>query len=138
MITGKLFGGAYPVLEKALDLRTMKHDLIVSNIANKDTPDYKAFDLMVEDELNRSVGNGESVKLKTTDDGHFSGSAAPETTDRSVRDKGSTFSLRADGNSVDLDREMAKLSKNNLLYNAMSQIISRKFQGLKDVIKGGG
>jgi len=45
--------------------------------------------------------------------------------------------LRKDGNTVDLDREMAKLSENNLMYNALAQIISRKFAGLKDAIKGG-
>ncbi|MCF8084794.1 MAG: flagellar basal body rod protein FlgB [Deltaproteobacteria bacterium] len=137
MASGKLFSGAYPVLEKALDLRSMKHNLIVSNIANKDTPGYKAFDLMVEDELNKFMDKGQPVKLQKTDEGHLSGNAAHRETGRSVRDKGSKFSLRTDGNSVDIDQEMAKLSKNNLLYNAMSQIISRKFQGLKDVIKGG-
>jgi flagellar basal-body rod protein FlgB len=47
------------------------------------------------------------------------------------------MTLRKDGNTVDLDREMAKLSENNLMYNALAQIVSRKFQGLKDAIKGG-
>ncbi|MFP4087303.1 MAG: flagellar basal body rod protein FlgB [Desulfobacteraceae bacterium] len=137
MAAGKLFSGAYPVLEKALDLRSMKHNLVVSNIANKDTPGYKAFDLMVEDEMGKFMDKGQPVKLQKTDEGHLSGNTAHRETGRSVRNKGSKFSLRMDGNSVDIDQEMAKLSKNNLLYSAMSRIISRKFQGLKDVIKGG-
>ena len=39
-----IFTGIIPVLEKVLDLRSMKHNSIVSNIANMDTPNYKTFD----------------------------------------------------------------------------------------------
>lgn len=137
MSADKLFGGAFPVLEKALDLRSMKHNLIVSNIANKDTPKYKAFDLMVEDEMGKFMENGSPTRLVRTDDGHLSGREGDASSPRLIKEQGSQFSLRADGNSVDIDREMAKLSKNTLLYKAISQLISTKFQGIKDVISGG-
>ena len=45
--------------------------------------------------------------------------------------------FRADGNTVDLDRTMGSLAENTLLYKTAAQIISQKFSGLKNVIKGG-
>jgi flagellar basal-body rod protein FlgB len=47
------------------------------------------------------------------------------------------FGLRGDGNTVDIDRSMADLAENNLLYNAAAQIIQQKFQALKSAILGG-
>jgi len=132
-----LFRGAFPVLEKALDLRSVKHDVVVSNIANMDTPNYKAFDLVVEEELEKTIGSGKEVALEKTHPGHLpgrgTGGDAPKI--KTITDP--RFSFRRDGNTVDLDREMAKLSENNLLYNALAQVVSRKFQGLKNAIKGG-
>ena len=132
-----LFKGVIPILEKALDLRSMKHNLIVSNIANKDTPNYKPFDLMVEEELQNSMGRRGGLQLKATHDGHLSGRKVHRANGKSTGDTTFRFSLRRDGNSVDIDKEMANLSENNLLYDVLAQIVSRKFHGLKDVIKGG-
>ena len=47
------------------------------------------------------------------------------------------FSVRGDGNTVDLDRTMGKLAENTLLYKTAAQLISRKFSGLKSAIRGG-
>ncbi|MCD6304657.1 MAG: flagellar basal body rod protein FlgB [Deltaproteobacteria bacterium] len=132
-----LFKGAFPALEKALDLRAMKHELIVSNIANKDTPNFKAFDLIVEEEMARSEAGSDPGRLRRTHEGHLPGKGSVGISTR-IRDaRGEERALRGDGNSVDIDREMAKLSENNLLYDALAQIISRKFDGLENVIKGG-
>jgi len=138
MESGALFKGAFPILEKALDLRSMRHHLIVSNIANKDTPNYKAFDLMVEEEMARSTNTGDdATQLKRTDDAHLSKRRSSGMSGAMGRATGQEFPLRGDGNSVDIDREMANLSENNLLYDALAQVISRKFSGLEDAIKGG-
>lgn len=138
MESGRLFSGAFPVLEKALDLRSMRHHLIVSNIANKDTPNYKAFDIMVEEELSKSMNMGDATQLKRTDEAHLPKSHSGNMSGNRGAAKDQEFSLRGDGNSVDIDREMANLSENNLLYDALAQIIARKFRGLEDAIKGGG
>ena len=47
------------------------------------------------------------------------------------------LSLRADGNTVDLDKTMGNLAENTLLFKAGAQIISKKFLALKEAIKGG-
>ena len=132
-----LFKGSFQLLERAMDLRSTKHTVVMSNIANMDTPNYKAFDVMVEEELEKAKGSGYSAEIKRTHQRHLSGKHAIEGDVRPTLDKTSQVLLRRDGNTVDMDREMAKLSENNLMYNAMAQIISKKFQGLKDAIKGG-
>jgi flagellar basal-body rod protein FlgB len=47
------------------------------------------------------------------------------------------FSLRADGNTVDIDRAMGDLSENTLKYKTSAQLLSSKLKGLRNVIQGG-
>ena len=132
-----IFSGTISLLEKTLDLRSMRHNLIISNIANMDTPNYKAFDIIIKEELEKAMGAGKNIKLEKTRSGHLSGR---KTISDNIKFKAAgtqQFTIRGDGNSVDIDKEMANLSENNLMYNALAQIISKKFQGLKNVIKGG-
>ena len=132
-----LFKGALPLLEKALDLRSLKHNVTVSNIANKDTPNYKAFDLVVEEELEKVMGSEKELGLRKSRRGHLPGRTIGGSAVSLGIDNTSQLSFRRDGNTVNIDKEMAKLSENNLMYDALAQIISRKFRGLKDVIQGG-
>ncbi len=132
-----LFKGTIPLLEKALDLRSLKHNVTVSNIANKDTPNYKAFDVVVEEELEKVMGSEKELGLKRSSRGHLSGRSTGSGGARPVIDNTSQLSFKRDGNTVNIDKEMAKLSANNLMYDALAQIVSKKFRGLKDVIQGG-
>ncbi|MCK5508931.1 MAG: flagellar basal body rod protein FlgB [Desulfobacterales bacterium] len=132
----EIFGGTISLLEKTLDLRSMRHNLIISNVANMDTPNYKAFDIIIKEELEKTMGAENAIKLENTRSGHLPGRAECPGNVKSRASGNQQITLRNDGNSVDVDREMAKLSENNLMYNALAQIISRKFAGLKDVIKG--
>ena len=133
-----IFSGVFSTLEKVLDLRSIKHNVIVSNIANVDTPQYKAFDLIIEEELGKATGKGKEVGLKKTHPGHI---PAREMRIGSVASHivtTSQLSLKGDGNSVNIDKVMGDLAENSLMYNALAQIISKKFQGLKGAIQGGG
>ena len=132
-----LFKGTLPILEKAMDLRSLKHNVTVSNIANKDTPNYKAFDLVVEEELEKVMGSEKELGLRKSRRGHLPGRTIGGSAVSLGIDNTSQLSFRRDGNTVNIDKEMAKLSENNLMYDALAQIISRKFRGLKDVIQGG-
>jgi flagellar basal-body rod protein FlgB len=132
-----IFSGTISLLEKVLDLRSMKHSLIVSNIANVDTPNYKAFDLMVEEELEKFVGEENQTGLKRTQPAHLPGNGTG--LDRLRPSPVSTYplSIKGDGNSVDIDRVMAEQAKNSLMYTVTAEILSRKFVALKDAIQGG-
>ncbi|MDY6972443.1 MAG: flagellar basal body rod protein FlgB [Thermodesulfobacteriota bacterium] len=130
-----IFSRTFPLLEKVLDLRSVKHSYIASNIANMDTPNYKAFDLIVEKELKKAMSRESSIELSMTQPAHISGRRTYQ--DSVDGKKTGGFSLRNDGNSVDIDKEMASLAENNLLYNTIAQILAKKFQGLKNVIQEG-
>lgn len=133
----KLFGGSIELLHHALDVRSSKHNVIVSNIANADTPNYKAFRVEVAQEMEKFAAGTGRLQLRRTQPAHMPQTAASEIRCTARVDDGPQFSLRGDGNTVDIDRAMADLAENNLLYNAAAQIIQQKFQGLKSAILGG-
>ena len=141
MGSGGIFNQTITLLERSLDLRSSKHNAIVSNVANIDTPNYKAFDVMVEDELkklDRSPGLGNGVRMQTTQAGHIEPQRNPIrlTTVRSD-DRNGSHVERRDGNTVDLDREMAGMAENSLMYSLSAQIVAKKFQSLRNIIQGG-
>lgn len=149
-----LFGGVMPVLNKSMDLRSRKHSVSSSNIANVDTPGYRAFNLEVENALQRMTDRRGSLELNKEHDFHLSklswnnprGTLArtrkahlrsPETADEYTglisADK---TEFKSNSNNVDLDLEMGRLSSNHLLFNANALMMSRKFSELRNVIKG--
>ena len=137
MPTDRVFNNTINTLEKSLNLRSIQHKALSSNIANMDTPNYKAVELDVAEKMAKQGGTTPGLKLLRTNDGHLPirSHRSDAVTLKAV--KAPSFSLRGDGNTVDIDRTMGKLAKNTLLYNATAQLISRKFKGLKNVIKGG-
>ena len=132
-----IFSNTISTLEKVLDARSLKHNLIVSNIANVDTPNYKAFDLIIDEEMGKTRGINNATSLKTTHSGHLHGTRSNNATLKSRITATPPLSIRGDGNSVDMDKAMADMAENNLMYNALAQILSKKFTGLKNAIQEG-
>jgi flagellar basal-body rod protein FlgB len=133
----KLFGGNFPLMERALNLRARRQELIVSNIANADTPHYKSFDIVIADELKKTGSTSSTLPLETTNPNHLRsvGNGFDQVTIHTRESDG--LSLRGDGNTVDMDREMVNLSENALNYRASSQIIGKMFGALKAAINSG-
>ena len=137
MPTDRIFSDTISALSKSLNLRSIQHKALSSNIANMDTPNYKAVELDVAEKMAHNKGAAPGLRLVRTRAGHL-----PFRSDRTDNlklkaVKPPALSLRGDGNTVDIDRTMGKLAENTLLYNAAAQLISKKFKGLKNVIKGG-
>ena len=137
MESQRIFSQTVSILEKALDLRSKKHNVIASNIANMDTPDYKAFDLVIEKELQKVTGQKNSIFLNKTNKAHMESQRSKAGGVSVVIDDTQGLSLRGDGNTVDIDKQMGNMAENTLMYKAAAQMIQRKFQGLKSVIQGG-
>ncbi len=132
-----LFNKTFSVLEKSLDLRSEKHNLLVSNISNMDTPNFKAFDIMVKKEMQKADQKDGKLNLLQTQPMHFplpelSYEKLPEV----IQVEAPEHNFREDGNTVDIDKTMTELSENGLLYNASAEMISKKFQSLLSVISG--
>ena len=124
--------------QKSLDFRTKRQDLLASNIANKDTPGYQAEDLVFEKNLKQALNADQPGHLQITDVRHMDGNNTPPlqiTEPQRIRSAAPFVSFN--GNTVDLDKEMAKMAENQLMYNATTRVISHQFKALKTAISEG-
>lgn len=133
-----LFGGTVSILEKVLDFRSQRHNVILSNIVNADTPGFKSFDIVIDEEADRIHARAtDGLQMANTNPDHFSEGVQDTGGIRTRFVQHEKLINKGDQNTVDLDRSMSNLAENNLLYNALAQTISKKFRMLKEVIRGG-
>jgi flagellar basal-body rod protein FlgB len=132
-----IFGGTISLLQKSLNVRSAQHQVLSSNVANADTPNYKAFEVAVDDEL-RKLGTGKSrIQLVRTQGSHLPVGRTEADRVTLKNAPAPELSLRADGNTVDLDRAMGELSENTIKYKTSAQLIAMKLKSLKNAILGG-
>ena len=112
----KLFGKTIPLLSQVLDYHSKKHSTIVSNIANVDTPGYRARDVMFEKELALRISEGNPAR-------HASTEMKP------------LIRVIETGNPVSLDRKMSRLAENTIRYNLGVELLARKLRGLRDLVR---
>jgi len=136
--TQSLFDETIAALQRALNAGSLRHKVLTSNVANIDTPNYKAFEVVMEDALKRNNRSAGPIEMVRTSSRHLAGRHSSSNPIKVRVADSTTFNLRADGNTVDLDRTMGKLAQNTILYRSAAQIIRKKFQGLKNAIQGGG
>jgi flagellar basal-body rod protein FlgB len=137
MVSQGLFNQTFSVLEKSMNLRSQKHNLMVSNIANMDTPNFKAFDILVDEEMQKTSRDSNRMPLTRTQSAHIPLIGMGDVNAPEIQPvEKPLYDFHADGNTVDLDKTMSMLSENGLMYNASAQIISKKFQSLSTAING--
>ncbi len=141
MALDSLFGTTIQLLAKNIDLRSKNHGHIAGNIANAETPQYRAKTFSFEKQLQDVLqgDDGRSVTPVQTHPRHIplTGSAGSIAQVEGVLEDAPARGTGKDGNSVDLEREMGRMAENQILYNASIQVLARKFEGLKNVLKGG-
>jgi len=118
------------VLQKSLDLRAQKQQVIAGNIANADTPGYSARKLSFEDNLRNAISSPEMTGRKTNAK-HFPIGSSGISAVQGTITKQLSQNPYGDGNSVSVDDEMFDLAENQILFEAASQIIKKKFSMLK-------
>jgi len=124
------------VLQKSLDLRAQKQQVIAGNIANAETPGYAARKMSFEDNLRRALKTPE-VSSHKTNAKHFAiGTGGISSVQAEITRETDGVSF-GDGNSVSVDDEMFDLAENQLLYEASSQILKKKFSMLKFAVSDG-
>jgi flagellar basal-body rod protein FlgB len=150
----KLFTDQLNVLKRGLDYASLKNSVISSNIANIETPGYKAFSVVMDEKLSKSGTAESSGTLKTTHPNHLTGTSKSgsshlsKTHTNHLSGKSTTSgdlkvtqndgtSMRVDGNNVDLEHELAELSANAVYYTTLSRFISSSFTGLRKAISEG-
>ncbi len=121
-----LFNKTIEMLTGVLNFRSARHEAITSNIANIDTPGYRPRDVAFQREVQALIDGEKQVAMVRTNGKHLPGAA----------NSGDAAGLEVieSGDTVDLDKEMAKLAENNLMYNLTVELLARKFKGLNSVL----
>jgi flagellar basal-body rod protein FlgB len=101
-------------LERYMDLLSARQKLVASNVANADTPGYKAQDIDFQFEF-MSLVNGQE----------------PQT----IQAQG--LKVKTDGNNVDLDREARLLAENAMRFNVATTLLRNKLKTVQQAIQGG-
>lgn len=120
---------------QVLKLRAYRQQLLASNVANADTPNYKAVDIDFEQELKRIAGkNSGALKLETTNQKHLQSNTGNALGAKVLYRANAEANI--DGNTVNLDVERAKLAENAFRYETTVRNISGQFRGLITAIRG--
>lgn len=116
------------IFKRSLNVSWLKNKAISNNIANVDTPGYKREVVEFGNVLDEAM----QENLVRTHEKHMSSSSHGP---RIVKETNSSF--REDDNNVDIDTEMAELSKNQLKFNIVTQQLNSKLSRLKKAIDSG-
>ena len=124
-------------LDDALILRSRRSEIIASNIANANTPGYKAKDIDFKSAMSDAMGTRSefkkgTLKMATTDNNHLGMSQSTFSNDVMYRNP---YQPSLDGNTVDSGVEKTEFTKNSIQYNAALRFITGKFQGLTKAFK---
>lgn len=134
MLEQIMSSSALSAMSRGLQAANLRQEVISNNIANVNTPNFKKSDVVFEDLLAKELNPGQSGKLEMvrTNDRHLPAGADTPAAARVERQD--TTTMRADNNNVDIDVEMANLSKNHIYYNSLAREMGSYLTKMKNVI----
>jgi flagellar basal-body rod protein FlgB len=124
----------FKFMQDALNLRAYRQQVLASNIANADTPNYKARDIDFSKELQRAQGaQVGKLGLSVTSSRHLEPSGGMMNAQAMYR---TTVQPSIDGNTVDMDGERAKFTENAIHYQFVLDHLGNKFKTMQSAIRG--
>ena len=134
-----VFNTTIEILGKSIDLRARNQNLISSNVANAETPNYVPKTLVFEDQLQGALKGAAKGTPAMTNVRHFPlkgessrlQSVAGRVVETPAKSPGS------DGNAGEIENEMSKMAENQIMYNASVQILAKQFAELKSALREG-
>lgn len=142
------------VIDKALDGLARRHEATSSNLANAETPGYQRRSVTFEGALGEAIqktrqryqpkstqaDNEADLPMRTTNPLHFNIGTGVQSVEDVSPEVESTEGVeyKNDGNSVDLETEMAQLAKNTEHYIALTKFSGIRGRTLRSVINSGG
>jgi flagellar basal-body rod protein FlgB len=134
LIDKLLFSDPVPtMMRRSLVFNSTRHLLISNNIAQMDTPGYKANDVDFKSQLREVVGSGSQLNLKTTHKNHYGpGMKAIENISPVPQEE--NLQAKSNGNNVNIDYEMAKLAENQIDFNAVTQMMMKRGSTVKAAV----
>jgi len=128
-----LFSDPTPkLIRKSLDFNTQKAAILATNIANSETPGYKAVRVKF-DELLQQASGGKELPLKTTDKKHIDASGSGKSRSEPVMEIDRSTG-RLDGNNVNMEKEMTSLAETQLAYEAAISAMLKRGSIVKSAI----
>lgn len=122
--------------QTALSLRSARQELLASNIANADTPDYKARDVDFASALQNAMsGTATKLPVVTSSPMHLDGNTGSTLLGSPVMYR-RPVQPSADGNTVDMDVERAQFADNALRYEASVKFVSDELKDMLAAIQG--
>lgn len=122
------------LLEKGISASWRRNEVISNNIANVDTPGFKASEVEFENIMAQAVGKDGDMPLKVTNERHISGINHARSIDAVVV-KESDTSGGLDENNVDIEHEMVELAKNSIEYYTLVSKVNSEFRKLNTAIE---
>lgn len=128
------FDAALGIHADALRIRTQRAEMLATNLANADTPNFKAKDMDFQAALQMAAAGQKSAALQTTHHKHISGNG--EHPFEAAVQYRTTLQDSLDGNTVDEQVEQAQFMQNAVQYQASLEFLGGRFQSLSKAIKG--
>jgi flagellar basal-body rod protein FlgB len=122
------------ILGQALSVSSKRAGLVACNVANLDTPGYKAQTFDFDGALASITSGSGGLQLERTNSGHLT---PQSNAGSSVQVEESDAPERLDGNNVDIERELSDLLKSELMFKASLKLIARKIGMLNSAISEG-
>lgn len=121
-------------LSAAVKFREMRQEIISSNIANAETPGYKSQKLDFEEALARALDVDGQMNMNIDDGQHFNvGNGGFNNLQPEIYDDPNGV-VSEDGNTVDREAEMAKMTENKIMYDTLVQLMNKKLGLMKYTI----
>lgn len=123
------------LLQNAMDASSLRQQVISNNIANAETPGYKAKQVVFEDILKQHLSNQTGFVGSRTDSRHVMIGNSTTIPTANIVENSETV-MQNNGNNVDIDGEMTNMGKNSLWYYTLTQQLNSEFQQLSIAITG--
>ena len=120
--------------ERVLTAASQRMELLAANMANADTPNYKARDIDFKAAL-QSAAQASTVTLAATRQGHIQGAGGPNGRADALYRMPDQPTL--DGNTVDAQKESAAIAETATRYQASLTFLDQRIRGLRMAITGG-
>ncbi|MBW2642253.1 MAG: flagellar basal body rod protein FlgB [Deltaproteobacteria bacterium] len=127
------FSKIFNDLDNAISVTQNRNAVIAGNISNIDTPGYRPKDINFKEALAQALESDNAMNLTKTNPGHIDMKMNPQGIE-AFEEKGEWNGY----NWVSIDKEMTKLTENNLMYREAVEVLLRKIALIKEVIREGG
>lgn len=137
-MSGSIFDKTTDALGSSINFRSLRQNVTAANIANAETPGYKAKVVDFEDALARAIDlEGWNKEATSSEDHMLIGPGAISHARADVYDN-PDVNVSNDGNTVDMERELATLQENSILYKAALSLINKKLGAIRYAATEGG